>query len=318
MSRTPQPTLAKEEQHIVIALCTYNGARFLEAQLQSYVQQRHTNWSLWVSDDGSTDDTLDILYDFQRNQADSHSVHIIRGPGQGVCANFLSLLCHPEFPKSYVALSDQDDVWMPGKLACGLHKVSQVPALTVLYGAQSHHTDLNLRPIGTSHLARSCPEFRNALVQNVVSGHSIILSPQALELVRSVGVPESAAFHDWWLYQLITGAGGHVILDEACVLQYRQHSSNLMGASRGLISTVKRMGLMRQRIYKQWMSANTAALWAARAHLTDDAVSVLNRMQQHSDLIGLRRVFLLRRIGVKRQTRFGTLALYLASALGLA
>lgn len=102
-----------------ILMCTHNGATYLPAQLQSFCDQQHGDWSLWVGDDNSTDTTLDILAEFAREEA-QRDVRILPGPCAGSARNFLALLGHPELEDGYVAFSDQDDVWFPDKLTRAL------------------------------------------------------------------------------------------------------------------------------------------------------------------------------------------------------
>ena len=101
---------------IAILLCTYNGASFLPAQLASLAAQSFTNWRLFVSDDGSTDETLAVVAE-HKEQLGTGLVDIRNGPRQGFVKNFLSLACDPALSFDYYAYCDQDDVWEPGKLA---------------------------------------------------------------------------------------------------------------------------------------------------------------------------------------------------------
>jgi len=298
---------------LTIALCTYNGAAYLREQLDSYLSQRHKNWQIWVSDDGSSDTTLEILDNFGRRHGYHHPLRVIEGPREGVAANFLSLLCHPDFPAGPVALSDQDDVWLD-------HKLSRARAVMegltgpVIYGAQSLHVDNTLRTISRSSTAGSRPSFGNALVQNVISGHSCVLSAEALDLVRRAGVPMGVPYHDWWLYLLISGVGGQVIIDDAPVLLYRQHESNLMGAHRGPRARIARARQVLRSEYGNWVGANAAAL-TTRAQLLDPmARQILEDFREPTT--GPSRMAQLRRLGIARQGRLGTACLYAAAALG--
>src|SRR5579864_382059 len=85
---------------IAVLLCTYNGARFLAAQLASYEAQNFSDWRLFVSDDGSQDATLSLLQDFQKKHG-AGKVHIRGGPRRGFVANFLSLICDPAVQGAY-------------------------------------------------------------------------------------------------------------------------------------------------------------------------------------------------------------------------
>lgn len=316
-------TPSAPEERIRILLCTFNGAAHLEEQLQSYVAQDHVAWDLWVSDDGSDDATLAILERFRAAHGAGREIRLLRGPGQGGTANFLSLLCHPDLPRGPVALSDQDDVWMPQKLSralAALHKAGPV----ALYGGQSLHTDAQLRVIGRSRLGQARPSFRNALTQNIVSGHSAVLSAGAVELVRCARPPEGLPYHDWWIYQLISAAGGEVVIDAAPVLYYRQHRANAMGAHQGAKAMRQRLALVMGRGYGDWIAANLAALAQVQGLMTvenRDLVLALLRHPRPAPARGwvrlaLRRGLCFARHRLHRQGWLTTAVLYLAVLLG--
>lgn len=304
-----------QSPHITLALCTFNGAARLSEQLQSFLDQDHKAWSLWVSDDGSEDDTLDILDAFARDHGARHPVRVVQGPRAGAGQNYLSLLCHPEFPAGPVALSDQDDVWYPDKLGRALSRLAPVAGPAV-YGAQSRHVSPDLTPIGASRRAPGPFCFANALVQNVVSGHSAVLNAEGLALLRAAGVRPGIAFHDWWLYLLITGAGGQVVIDDAEVLLYVQHGHNMMGAHRGARATMARMAMVLRSEYRGWVDSNCAALADCAAWLTPEARTLLERYRTAPARRGWSRIALMRELGLRRQSTIGTLCLYLAAGLG--
>lgn len=307
------PAAAPPSLRVTITLCTYNGAEHLAAQLQSYLDQTHTDWDLWVSDDGSDDATLTLLRDFATTHASAHDIRIIQGPRIGVAENFLSLLCHPELPAQPVALSDQDDVWLPEKLALGLAEITgDAPRL---YGAQSIHADATLTPIGQS-LGGGIPSFGNALVQNIVSGHSMMLNTAALSLARAAGVPQGLPYHDWWLYQLVSGAGGTVVVRPQQVLLYRQHGHNAMGSHQGLRATATRAAQVFGQTYGGWITANTAALRAVSHLLSPAARTTLDALDKHPKRIGTARARTFARYKIARQGRLGTMLMYLAVLTG--
>lgn len=307
---------------LTILLCTYNGGAALQPQLESYLAQDSRDWALWVSDDGSTDGTRERLQAFRRAHGQAHEIRLLDGPGQGAAANFLSLLCHPDLPPGMVAISDQDDVWLPHKLARARAELAraeaQTPGQALLYGAQSLHVDNALRVIGHSRTRGARPSFHNALVQNVISGHSAVLNPAALALVRRAGVPAGVPFHDWWLYMLITGAGGRAIVDDETVLLYRQHGENVMGAHEGLRARLERLRLVAGRGYGAWIEANLRALSHQAGLLSPEARRVLLALRLSRSRRGLRRIALLRKLGIHRQSRFGTACLYIAGLYGRA
>lgn len=298
---------------VTIALCTYNGAQHLAQQLESYAAQSFSAWDLWISDDGSSDETREIITAFAKTHGGGRDIQLIEGPRAGIASNFLSLLCHPDLPAQPVALSDQDDVWLPQKLTLGMdHMGGEVPCL---YGAQSIHTDAALRPVGHS-LGGGRAQFANALVQNIVSGHSAMLNPAALALVRAAGVPHGLPYHDWWLYQLVTAAGGSVVVAPDEVLMYRQHGDNAMGSHQGWRAIAARAAQVFGHTYGNWIAANTTALRAVSSLLSSEANTILALLETHSPCPGLSRARAFARAGITRQGRLGTLLLYLAVLAG--
>lgn len=315
-TQPPAPPPTPHLPRITIALCTYNGAAHLDAQLQSYVAQNHANWDLWISDDGSTDGTLEILDRFARDHGTGRDIRILHGPRAGVAQNFLSLLCHPDLPAQPTALSDQDDVWMPHKLTHALTALAQTGGTPALYGAQSIHTDTDLTPQGRS-IGGGVASFGNALVQNIVSGHSATLNAAALALVRAAGVPADVPYQDWWLYQLVTGAGGQVIVAPDAVLFYRQHEDNAMGAHSGLNQRLNRLFSLFGQEFSHWITANTKALSQPHVHalLNADTQTTLKAVQA-APRAGPGRLRVIHAQAIRRQDRASTLALYLAALLG--
>lgn len=239
-----------------ILLATRNGARYLPAQLESYLAQDHDNWALWVSDDHSTDGTWQILEDF-RARHPGREIVLGRGPGQGAAANFLSLLCDPDLPVGPVALSDQDDVWKPNRLSVGLAGLDR--AHPMVTAAHTVETDAALRP--TKRRARRLPppSFHNALVQNILAGNTLTLNGPALVALRQGGAAQ-VPFHDWWIYLRLSAIGAQVQIRNERVLYYRQHDSQTLGAHRGLIAGAQRMSALAGGRYRAWVKQNLTAL----------------------------------------------------------
>ncbi len=308
--------------HVTILLCTRNGAAHLQGQLDSYVAQTHADWSLWVSDDGSDDATLAILETFRDAQGAAHPVHILKGPQRGAAANFMSLLCHPDLPAGWVAISDQDDVWKPEKLTRGLTRLTDLtgtaPDTPAAYSAQSVHVDNALTPIGASRPPPRPATFANALTQNALSGHSTLLNPAAHALVRRAGVPDGIAFHDWWLYQLMTGAGARIDIDDAQVLFYRQHGDNVLGAHDGRRASAARLAMVMNGQYGRWMAANIAALSQVADLLSDAnrARLTLARTGITPGTFGPLAALCYAKAGLHRQTRPASAVFYAAAILG--
>lgn len=245
--------------HVAILMCTRNGARFLPAQLDSFLAQTHDNWSLWVSDDGSDDKTLEILREFQTAHP-SRIAHLFRGPRQGIGANYLSLICRSEITKGIIALSDQDDVWLPTKLERGVGMLARHgQGRPTLYASGYQPVDRDLEPIHRAHRPVGSLGFRAALQRNRLCGATMMLPPHTVDLVRRAG-PRAVPFHDWWLNLLVTGVGGDVLYDTHPTLLYRQHGDNALGVNHGVRAFGQRVSMVLRGEHRSWHQINQRAL----------------------------------------------------------
>ena len=186
----------------------------MREQLDSFERQSYTNWHLWVSDDGSTDKTLDILCEYQRKWG-LEKITISRGPESGFAANFMSLMVRTDIQADYYALSDQDDIWMSEKLAKATKKLENSECgRPRLYCSRTELIDKDGTALGFSPYFVRPPSFLNALVQSIAGGNTMVFDNNLRDVVQAFGPhANSIVSHDWALYQLATGAGGTIIYD---------------------------------------------------------------------------------------------------------
>ena len=183
---------------IAILLCTFNGARFLPAQLASYAQQTFTNWRLFASDDGSADETVAMLVR-NRDKLGAAPIDVRNGPRRGFVANFLSLACDFSIATDYFAFSDQDDIWEPDKLSRAFAWLQQIPSQTpAMYCCRAQLIDECDHTRGLSPLFKREPSFRNALVQSIAGGNTMVFNRAARQLLVDCGSDVDVPLHDWW------------------------------------------------------------------------------------------------------------------------
>ena len=300
--------------HVCILLALYNGADLLPEQLDSLAAQSHRDWSLIISDDGSSDHWLEIATRFAETGAPGRT-WLTGGPRKGYAQNFLSLIrmAGPSVP--YAAFCDQDDVWMRDKLARALARLKDVPVgHPAIYCGRTIVCDLELKAQRQSPQFRRAPGFENALVQNIGGGNTMVLNRAALDFVQDTARHARGVIsHDWWVYQLVSGAGGTVIFDDEPSVYYRQHGGNLVGANDTLWASAVRLGKVFAGRFRGWNAANVEALMRARHWLTPEARQTLECFAAARDGSVLCRLRDLRRSGVYRQTRRGSIALWLAA-----
>ena len=304
---------AQKTPKVAILLCTYQGQRYLQAQLDSFVAQTHTNWELWVSDDGSKDGTHAIL-DQTLKAWGKDKVSIHNGPKEGFCANFLSLTCKADIKANYYAYSDQDDIWKAEKLDRAVAALSTVPkGIPGLYCSRTRVVDADDKPICMSPLFEKTPSFANALMQNIGGGNTMVFNEAARQLLIEAGDKVKVVTHDWWAYLLVSGCGGQVFYDPKPTVRYRQHGSNLVGMNNSWPARLKRIVQLFQGRFREWNDLNVSALLRVRSKLTTDNQVIIDKFLAARQLPTIPRLKGLKKSGIYRQTIFGSLGLVVAA-----
>ncbi len=222
----------------LILMATYNGAAYLPAQLESILSQTH-GWQLLVRDDGSRDRTVELL----RARAAAGAPLTLVDDGNdspvhlGARDNFARLLQKAaELGAEYCALSDQDDVWLAGKLSRQLTHMKALekkfPAIPILLHADLEVVNRNLERLHPSFMV--CQGIRHEkreplrvlLCQNFVTGSTVMINRSLLQL--ALPIPGEALMHDWWLALCAAAFGRLEFLDQPLV-KYRQHHQNEIG-----------------------------------------------------------------------------------------
>lgn len=220
---------------VAILLSTYNGARYLREQLESLLAQQDCEWVLRWRDDGSDDATPAIMAEFAARVGPQRCLRVAEPGGRvGVLGSYLALL-RAAVPglgeRDAVAFADQDDVWLPRKLARGLAALAAVPPeQPALYCSRQVLVDATLRRIGVSAPVAITPGFPASLTQNVAAGCTTLLTRGAAALVAG-SRPPAETMHDWWSYILVSAAGGRIIVDAEPSILYRQHGGNAIGVA---------------------------------------------------------------------------------------
>jgi glycosyltransferase involved in cell wall biosynthesis len=297
-------------------MCTYNGEEYLEHQLNSIEKQTYHNWNLVVSDDFSNDNTLKILYNFKNKW--KNKVEILNGAKNvGFCKNFQQLICNPLIKADYYAFCDQDDIWLPQKLEKAITILNRSSELSkpLLYCGRTIYFKDDMKIMGTSPLFIYPKTFRNAIVQSVAGGNTMLFDDKAKKELEKAGI-KNVISHDWWVYILITALDGEVYYDNNSYVLYRQHKNSVVGRNNTLYAHLIRAFKLLKGEYKEWNKNNLTAL-----------TSILHMIPSHNRLLieyffilqnalTIRdRIRIIQICGFYRQTRYGTYSLYLAAIL---
>jgi glycosyltransferase involved in cell wall biosynthesis len=198
---------------ISVCLAAYNGSKHIAAQVASILASPRVT-ELLVADDGSTDNTRELV-------AATHDprVRLLAGPGRGVIANFEFLLAQAS--GRYIFLSDQDDVWLQGKVDAMLPALAQADLVV----SDCSVVDEQLAVTTKSYFAArgSGPGVLKNLWRNSYLGCCMAFRREVLEYV--LPFPERVPMHDWWIGLMVNRKGRVRFIDDILVL-YRRHGAN--------------------------------------------------------------------------------------------
>ncbi|HFI0393765.1 TPA: glycosyltransferase family 2 protein [Streptococcus suis] len=212
-----------------ILMSTYNGQQFLAEQIRSIQDQTYTDWTLLVRDDGSSDKTREILQDFASQDSRIRLIDVEETKNLGVIKSFHRLVHYEQ--ADYYFFSDQDDVWLPDKIAVSLQEAQSCPTdqpLMVYMDLTVVDQDLQVM---TESMIRSQSHHANTqlvqeLTENTVTGGVSMINHSLASLWTKT---EDIIMHDWYLALLASAFGKLVFIDKAGEL-YRQHADNVLGA----------------------------------------------------------------------------------------
>lgn len=238
------------------------------------------------------------------------------GPGNGFCSNFLSLACAPDIRARYYAFCDQDDLWDDDKLATAARWLdSNAPDTPALYCARTRIIDEAGRTLGLSPLFSRPEGFKNALVQSIAGGNTMMFNNSARRLLMEAGSRIDVQTHDWWAYIVVSACGGRVFYDPRPTVGYRQHPANLVGSNASLIGRVLRASRMLKGRFRGMNDRNIAALKRLAHHMTPECAGVLDTFECAREASPINRIAGLLSAGVYCQTTLGNLGLLAAALL---
>lgn len=296
-------------------MCTHNGERYIYEQIKSILNQKLKPAKIIVSDDNSNDSTLKILKEIQKKDIE---IIFLSGPCKGPTENFLSTILSNQVKGDFFSFSDQDDIFLSEHLERAIFYLSKIPDnIPALFCSRTALIDEHGKTIGLSPENKKPPAFRNAIIQNIASGNTMIFNKSARDLLGILASHATPVWHDWALYQVITACGGKVIYSKKPTVLYRQHNNNFIGAKFDWPTRIKRITLVMQGRYYDWNTKNIEALESLKPYMTDDSKEIL---AQFKKLRAIKsrwlRVIALYKSGIYRQSASDQLLLYIAIWLG--
>lgn len=219
--------------NVCVMLSTYNGLEYVDAQIESILKQDHSEFTLLIRDDGSTDSTSNCIKGYCKDS----KINFIQGYNIGWRRSFLELIYNSP-DADYYAFCDQDDIWLPRKLRVAIEKLNTMSiGLPNLYCSNLRYykdgQDLGLVKHKEPKLT-----LQLSLMRSLAAGCTMVFNKELRDLIKN-HPPERVTAHDFWTYQVATLLG-NVYYDMNSYILYRQHSNNQIGASMSKVDIWKK------------------------------------------------------------------------------
>lgn len=244
----------KKRKCVKVLLSTYNGEKYLEEQLDSLRLQQNVEVSLAVRDDGSKDNSCEIINAFKQ----FFKIELFKEENVGVANSFMRLVHAVDTEADYYAFCDQDDFWVSNKLEKAVEQLEKENNnFPVLYYSNVERVGEELEKIENPFKKNyHTEELKGVLVSTAAAGCTMVFNRELLLLLKQY-FPSYMIMHDAWTIQVCAAMNGKVIYDDNSYILYRQHSSNVVGGSEKMNYGSVRLFLYRVKKLFQWKSKNS-------------------------------------------------------------
>lgn len=222
---------------IAILLSTYNSSKYIKEQIDSIIKQTNTEWFLYIRDDCSTDNTVEIIKDYSFRYSNIYLFNTVK-ENIGPCKSFLWLLEKVE--SEYYMFCDHDDIWIQNKIEISFKIMKELEEKyskqrPILVHSDMKVVDSSLNLIADSFwkytgLHHTWSSFNNFSGGNCVNGCTMIINEQAkkVSLINSI----YATIHDVWVSLRVSYSNGIIYYISEPTVLYRQHCNNVVGAQK--------------------------------------------------------------------------------------
>lgn len=211
---------------VTVLMSVYNGEKYLNEQIDSILNQKDVEIRLVIRNDGSRDNTVDILKKVSDNDK---RIMFYEGENLGPAYSFLDLVSNAG-DSDYYAFADQDDVWDEDKLIIAVRELNKMnSSKPTLYYSNLKVVESDLSFIRMAH---DVPQIQDnkyaALLEYMPSGCTMVFNKKLVDLTN-IYKPYYCFMHDVWMYVLCK-IFGETYYDFDGHISYRQHGNNVLGA----------------------------------------------------------------------------------------
>jgi glycosyltransferase involved in cell wall biosynthesis len=270
-----------KQKPVFIALATYNGEKFLHEQLDSIYNQTYKNIEVIASDDCSTDGTVEILKEYKKKYG---LKYFVNKKNSGFVKNFEKAIS--KCKGDYIALADQDDIWMPDKierLVSEIGDYSLICSDAELIDGRGQKIADSFQRYSNNYIADG-KDFATMVFRNFVTGCTALITKDLIR--KALPIPDGVHHHDWWLALIASKTNGLKYLNEP-LIKYRQHSSNDTGANKKInfFQKINEFNLKQDKGQFRKEIINIRAMLSSNYFAKEEKEIIRNRLIFYEDIL---------------------------------
>lgn len=204
---------------ISVCMTSYNGKRYIQKQIETIMVNLSSDDELIISDDGSTDGTIEIIHSYMEKDK---RIRLLEGPKKGVIANFEHAIQAAK--GDYLYLADQDDLWEPNKVAMVQKCFDTHPCMVVVHDADIINEHDTVKEHSFYARRNSGPGACKNIIKNSYIGCCMAFRREALQFI--LPIPKNIEMHDQWIGVIGDLTGGSYFTKQI-LFHYRRHGSNV-------------------------------------------------------------------------------------------
>lgn len=212
-------------EKVCVLMSTYNGEKYLEEQLDSILNQKGKFLlDILVRDDGSTDDTINILKKYEKN----NYIKWYSGENLKPAKSFWNLLMNASDEYDFYLFADQDDYWYDNKIQNSIDKLPrEVPAI---YYSNPEIVNHKLELLGKKVYKKKTQNDLYSIICGCnIIGCTMCFNNALFNIVHKKNMPQKILMHDSYLARICVSIGGKIVYDDNSYMKYRQHNNNTIG-----------------------------------------------------------------------------------------
>lgn len=225
---------------VQVLMSTYNGENYLIQQVESILNQKNVDVHLLIRDDGSTDDSINVIQKLKKTY--NTKIEYYKGKNVGYKKSFLDLAKKTSENFDFFAFADQDDYWLPKKLDSAINHLVSSSNSIQLYASTVIIADEKLKPLYKKDISNFVNSFGSSLSRIRLAGCTYVFNKKALRILNKFDwshIPnKKMPSHDGLLMTICQAVNGYVYVDQEAYLLHRRRTESVTSGGNGILRRI--------------------------------------------------------------------------------